>query len=189
MAAAATTLKRTVQELDNEVAPSTEKVQLAQAVVKRSNIKDSKHLFTRDPLDLILTLHVEHEPLSRKVVSARPHTCIFRSRSNCDAEHFDLGHDNPFPWEDVSSFWGQSFFQGTKLALKPLGATDGDEVVCVPLDEHGICTLGTFVDTVCDLKVGTPYDDKISFTIASTKVLQDANDEDADGAVATYEWE
>ena len=267
-AAGATTpsdpLKRTAQELDVEVAPGTEKVQLAGPVVKRSKIKDSKHLFTSDPLDLILTLRVEHEPLSRdelvagyiltharyshqhfqmysvealahtsrhpsviqwrqeaiealdsdnesvasavvleantrlakrlgkKVVSARPHTCIFRSRSNCDAEHFDLGHDDPFPWKDVSSFWGQPFFQGAKLVLKPLGATGGDEVVSVPLDEHGICTLGTFVDTVCDLKVGTPYNDKITFTIASTwglKVLQGANDGDADGAVAAYEWE
>lgn len=59
----------------------------------------------------------------------------------------------------------------------------------VELDEDGICTFKTFVDTVCGLKIGKPYNEKVVFTVSSTKAPQGANGEDEGGAVAFYEWE
>ena len=117
------------------------------------------------------------ERLRKKVISAVPQTAIFKDPKNPDD-----------PSEDGFSFLEQPFFQGTKLVLKPSEATSDDEAVCVPLDKDGICKFKTFLDTICGLKVGTPYNDKILFTVSSTKALQGAG-EDEGGAVVFYEWE
>ena len=58
-------LKRTAQHLHLDVEPGTEKPQLAEAIVKRAKTDRRNHFFSRDPLDLSIIVHTEHEPLSR----------------------------------------------------------------------------------------------------------------------------
>ena len=127
------------------------------------------------------------EQLGKKVVRAWPYLLSYESSSNCDGDDIDdLSHD----WKKRESpVWREPFFQGAKLVFKALGAADDDEGTTVPLDEDGICTLETFVETICNLRVGKPYDDKAGFNLAYTHGLQDADDEDEAGAVLTYEWE
>ena len=128
------------------------------------------------------------ERLGKKVVSAWPHLLSYESSSNCDGDDIDdLSHD----WtKRESPFWREPFFQGTKLVLKALQAEDDDDGIAVPLDKDGICTLETFVEAVCNLKVGKPYDDKAGFNLAYTHGCYPCDDdEDAAGACLTYEWE
>ena len=254
-------LKRTAQDLAVDVEPGTEKAHLAEAIVKRAKTDRRNHFFSRDPLDLSIIVHTEHEPLSRdeqiagcilalaanqkrnsqftmysvealahtsthssiiqwrkdavealdsedeaiaraavvdanrmlaerlgkKVGSAWPHLFSYESSSNCDGDDIDdLSQD----WtRRQSPVWREPFFQGAKLGFKALGADDDDKGTAVPLDENGICTLETFVETICNLRVGKPYDDKAGFNLAYIHGLQDADDEDEAGAVLTYEWE
>ena len=135
------------------------------------------------------------ERLGKKVVSAWPHLLSYESNSNYDGDDIeDLSHD----WtKRENPVWREPFFQGAKLVFKALQAADDDEGTAVPLDQDGICTLETFVEAVCNLKVGKPYDDKAGFNLAYTRGCypcaddEDADDEDAAaaGACLTYEWE
>lgn len=125
--------------------------------------------------------------LRKKVLSARPHKAVFY-----DPKIFGdpLGYEDPWlQAQDGFEFFDEPFFQGKKLVLKPSEATSDDEEVSVPLGEDGICTLQTFVNTVCGLKINKPYDDKDVFTVSSIKALQAADGEDEGSAVAFYEWD